>query len=324
MISRNFKVTFISRNIKHNLLCISRQTILVLFSIVGFTAHSQNFVEGLIKDESSNIQLSFSNIYIDSTRVGTIADTTGYFKLNVPDTLTSGVLVVKHLGYSTINMPVDDLVNTKQVIYLNKNNIPLTVFEKDAKRGKKMKRRTAGSKKRKSEGYFYGDYGREYALFIENNREFKGYISKVKFYITEKGKADSPFRIRIYGVNSQSGAPHKELLDESIVVSASVGNEWVVVDVLKHVLKIPKDGFFVSMEWLPAFAYEEPKEALDITTNHYQIPVLGATNEFGMQGLTWTRKHLSSWSVPIVPANSINVINAKIGVELLVKKRNAD
>lgn len=80
-------------------------------------------------------------------------------------------------------------------------------------------------------------------------------------------------------------------------------------------------GFFVAMEWLPVA--EERSYAGKgygaISSSNGQV--LGATNEFGMEGITWSKNFLRPWSVSVIPIESINRINAKIGAELKVYRK---
>ena len=70
----------------------------------------------------------------------------------------------------------------------------------------------------------------------------------------------------------------------------------------------------------PLFPFLSFSAAVENKLNTYNA--LGATDEFGMIGLTYLRNYRGDWIVPIIPMNSINVLNAKIGAEILIRKNN--
>ena len=292
-----------------------------LLMLLSGNLFSQSSVEGYVKSEADNRILPFSNAYISNTSVGTITDSFGYFKLFIPDSLFDRDLIIQHLGYHNDTLDVTDVINGNQIVYLTQSNVDLPLYEvRSKKNSKNLKRKRRGSKRNQNDGFYYGIAGDETALFISNEDQSKGYISKVRFYITDKGNSENPFRVRLYQIDEKTQAPGKAILNVSIIASASEGNEWVNINLLKYAIKLPKNGFFISMEWLPPKTNNETTNSVENKLNTYNA--LGATDEFGMIGLTYLRNYRGDWIVPIIPMNSINVLNAKIGAEILIRKNN--
>lgn len=209
-----------------------RFTFFLLIVLLSKDIFSQNVIDGFVKDKSSNEFVPFSNVYMDGTSVGTITDSLGKFSLELPDSLVNSVLMVSNIGYESYSMLVEDAINTTQIIYLNKKDLDLPVFEKSAKKTRKLKTKTTGSKKKRNEGYYYFGYGAQTALYFHNDKNYRGFISKVKFYISDHGFPDTPFRVHVYSVDKRTGAPDKEILKTNTITSGVMGNEWVVVDFL--------------------------------------------------------------------------------------------
>jgi len=56
--------------------------------------------------------------------------------------------------------------------------------------------------------------------------------------------------IRLYSVDSVTIEPSKLLLTHDIIVSGNKGDEWVEYEFVART-QVPKNGFYVAMEWLP-------------------------------------------------------------------------
>jgi|SRR5690554_2829044 len=297
------------------------------FFIISFFltvfSFAQQHVEGYVKDSDNDSIVPYCHVYIDSTSHGTIGDSNGYFEMEIPDSLSHFDLIVKTLGYENYVGQVSELTGTSNVIYLHKKSSDLPSFEVSDRREKKLKTKSAGSKKKKNNGFYFSDFGDETALFFDNENGRKGYISKVKFFITNQGFPDTPFRVRIYEADKKSDGPGKEILDKNITASAVTGDEWVTIDLLKHGIKIPKAGFFVAMEWLPV-SKERAYETKHSSTAGGQC--LGGTHEFGVVSLTWYKVFpRNTWTQSPVYPNTYRQLNAKIAAELMVyKQRYAD
>ena len=288
---------------------------LTLFFLTTISLGQQR-VEGYVKDGDNDSIIPYCHVYIDSTSHGTVSNSDGYFELEIPDSLSHLDLIVKSLGYENYVGKLSDLADDATVINLKKKLSNLPVFEISASREKRLETAFVGSKRKKSNGGYLLIYGHEAALFFDNKNGNKGYISKVKFFITDKGFPDTPFRVRVYEADSISGRPGREILKKSIIASGTTGNEWVIVDLLNQGIKIPKNGFFIAMEWLPISKEKEYQNLLHPTAGGQG---LGAIRESKAGSLTWIRGFLTDWGkAPIYYKN--NYLNALIAADLLIYK----
>lgn len=67
-------------------------------------------------------------------------------------------------------------------------------------------------------------------------------------------KEGSIFRIRIYDMDSITGAPSKDLCNEIIEIKTDKKN--TIIDLEQYAINIPQRDFFVSIEWLKIQANE--------------------------------------------------------------------
>lgn len=143
--------------------------------------------------------------------------------------------------------------------------------------------------------YFYS-YGSEVALYFPNNDSLRGIISGARFYIKEDGFPETKFRVNVYNANA-NGSPGQPILLESVIASATKGNQWVVVDLSKYQLEIPKNGFFIAMEWLPESKNKAYKK--DWAAKSFNGQVLGGANkDIDEPSFQWSRSLGGDWMHP--------------------------
>ena len=84
---------------------------------------------------------------------------------------------------------------------------------------------------------------------MDNEEGVKAIIQNVSFFISSDGKPKTPFRVRFYEVK-EDGSPGQDLTQKNIIVVAKKGNAWFKIDVSKYKILVPKNGYFVAMEWI--------------------------------------------------------------------------
>ncbi len=85
---------------------------LVLLTINFQLKAQYNFISGTVKDVETMQPLGFCNIALIHSKVGTITNTYGYFKISIPTNLSSARLAISMMGYKT---------DTLQIILSNSN-----------------------------------------------------------------------------------------------------------------------------------------------------------------------------------------------------------
>lgn len=229
--------------LKHAFLII----LLTRISIIGI---GQNLVlNGKVVDSKTAEPLSFSTIEIKSLKTGTIADKNGDFLLTVnSQNVILDTIEFSYLGYFKTKMSINDFKKLNSaVIKLNVNVFELNEIVVVPK---KYKLEKIGVTDGKNDRVQYANiFNGNLENFIENKKQKNGFIKSVSYYIGEEGHPETPFRIRIYGLDKVKGCPGEDLLKQNIIVY-STKSGWFNVDVSKYNIPFPIDGAFVMMEWI--------------------------------------------------------------------------
>jgi antitoxin component YwqK of YwqJK toxin-antitoxin module len=79
-----------------------------------------SFVRGTVQESATGNAVPFAGIFIKGTIIGTISDSLGNFKLNIPKSKLKDTLIVSSVGYSTYKQNISYFKNLKKVeIYLS-------------------------------------------------------------------------------------------------------------------------------------------------------------------------------------------------------------
>lgn len=156
----------------------------------------------------------------------------------------------------------------------------------------------AGTRRKRPQGRFLhcdSTSFSEMALFIPNLDQRQAILHKVSYYVPWGGNQRSPFRVRIY--ENDEGKPGKDLLDESVVIRPKWWKRWKEARIGLYNITLPKEGFFVSMEWLrDEGAYTDRMKMKDGSTRSKQCfgQILGMADE-PKEYRGWTRSNGGAW-----------------------------
>ncbi len=139
--------------------------------------------------------------------------------------------------------------------------------------------------------------GSEVAIFLWSNGLKRSKLQEVCFYITKDGVPNADFRVHVYALDTNY-MPGKDLLDSTLILHATKGDEWVKADLGEMNIPIGK-GVFISMEWLSGSG-DNPNVVTskkDLAEVHYNAQVLGMTGGYSKGGsLTFNRsKKYPEW-----------------------------
>jgi len=95
-------------------------TVLVLFVLSATIQAQKTSISGIVKDAGNGEPIIGANVFEKGTTNGTITNLDGQFSLSVP---TNATLVIKYVGYTTIEMPVAG--KKSLIIQLNEDAIAL-------------------------------------------------------------------------------------------------------------------------------------------------------------------------------------------------------
>lgn len=201
-------------------------------------------VLGQISGKVVNAQhqpISLANIWVMDGSDGATTDSLGMFTIS--SALAKDTLVINASGYHLLK---EEAEKTNTVV-LQAYEIPqpalLVLPEKSF-------HHTIGNAHFENMYFTPGNVPYMYGRFFENNDEIKTvqYIDKVIIY-TKSAVAAATIKVRFLRMN-EYGCPSDDLLLEPIIVDIKRGTKKNLVQVLKHNIKVPKNGVFVAVEWL--------------------------------------------------------------------------
>jgi hypothetical protein len=252
-------------------------------------------------------------------RSSTLSDSSGFYRIKVG--IPEDTLVFEALGYYSKKIIVKNL-KCDSLIILNQKNFEIGQVEIKAKK-KKTKNVRLGYQKNSFPSKYMLSPGSQIAVFFSNDKHYNALISKVGYFIKESGFPNANFRVRIYDNDANFNAPLHDLLDTNLIVHGAKGEEWVVVDVKKYSIKMPYNGYFVAMEWLPSSSeLDYYPSNLPGYTGYGQV--LGGTNELKKFPVnTWTKNFPYRW-LKADQSNMLNTMNAAINSEIIVLHENSN
>ncbi len=243
---------------------------------------------GIIKDSESHKPVSFANVAIVEVKKGTSSDYNGIFELNIDSSDLNRNLYISCLNYKDLRIKISELtIGKRNEISLEKRIYEVPEIVVSSKKEKKKEITLNKLKKSKINGrltcynlpLIHARYF-PYDSRLENVNHIK-YIN-IAFKKCRK-KKKSKVRIRILSNHSEYNMPDKDILCEDLIVFVKSG--ITKIDISKYNITMPRDGVFVSVEWL---IIEENKYD-DIYYNHktrtFYAPILGAN--YYQQSSTW-------------------------------------
>ena len=194
--------------------------------------------------------IPYVNIWIENENIGATSNADGVFEITT-DT-TDKNIVFSALGYQTLTIPVNEIKDNVTLINSAEELDEVVLI----KRKNELTKIVGYFKKKDVKNNFasgvtpwivarYFPYKEEYAKtpFLKE----LGFITNTRF---RKSKAKiGKVNLRFYSVD-KNGFPGDYLHDENILVSFKRGKQITIADLSDFNILIPKDGFFVAIEWL--------------------------------------------------------------------------
>lgn len=214
--------------------------VLLLLSVCTY---AQRNIFGIIKNEAGR---PIPSCLIQAGNNQYYSDNNGHFSLIHTG---SAPLIIHNLAYHTkeVSVTADTLHITLSFKFNDLQEAKIT----GSKSTGKLKQAIMGSKKLKPHGVCTMHTGNEVAIFLSADSSRHGYLSHVYYYITDEGLPGAKFRVHVYDIDT-SYLPGQDLVDSTVIIHGTAGNEWVSVDLSS--LRIPvARGVFISMEWLEGY-----------------------------------------------------------------------
>ena len=99
----------------------ARHIAILFILILSFNSTGQSTtVEGYVYEDSTEYPLTFAKVFFLGTQVGTTTDTTGYFKISIPErAITHDSIVVTYLGYLSQQVAIERGIEQKITVNLH-------------------------------------------------------------------------------------------------------------------------------------------------------------------------------------------------------------
>lgn len=184
---------------------IARLLLTVTFLAFLFSANAQRTFEGTVKDPQQN-PIPYCSIGIKNSRVATVANENGTFKLVVPDSLASSHIIFSAIGFFDRQIPQKELKSGATIELKEK---VFTINEVVIK-GAKLKEKTVGQQSRPmitfskmfdqnipsiEQGNIYNIFGqtllKAYNFYIMPSSKFASITLKLNIYTVKNDLPDS-------------------------------------------------------------------------------------------------------------------------------------
>lgn len=229
---------------------------ILLIILVSDSLFGQIIIEGKILDKNTRRPISYANLGVVNSNVGTISNPDGSFSIIIPQRLRDDTLTFSALGFSKRAIAVSDLnQRERNTIFLDERPILLETITINERRGKSRTFELGNAAFRGGVIETDTTYaGRAVALLIENREpffqkdlQFPVYFEKARLRIFKNNLDSFKFRIRLNEIDSVTGQPGSDLLQQSIVVESTMRKGWLEFDLTSLGLQI-NGPFFITFE----------------------------------------------------------------------------
>lgn len=226
----------------------------VFLLFISNASFTQQEIQGKIMDRNTQEPIPYANIGLEGSNVGTISNIDGSFSILVPEKYRKDTLNFSALGYSTKRIPLLLISSKKKLtIDLSEKTTWLETLIVETKR-EKNRIFEVGNKSFRG-GVLETDTlyaGGSTALLIDprlSSVELPVYLQKASLRIFKNNLDTLKFRIRLHAVDSVTGQPSDDLLQESRVAISTLRKGWLTFDLSQISYQITKP-FFITFEQL--------------------------------------------------------------------------
>jgi len=201
-------------------------------------------INGIVVDKKTGKPIEYANIWVEKQDIGTTSEQNGkfFFEQNI----LNQKLIITAIGYEECKILIESS-NIK--IELN----PKTYEIKEViVRPRKRQELTIDYFKKSSLRNFLICSGTPWIVakyFAYKPIYEKTPILKKIEILTISEYNSATFNLRLFNANTK-GEPTSDILNKNIIVTAQKGKNKTSIDLSNYNISIPKEGFFVSFEWL--------------------------------------------------------------------------
>lgn len=248
-----------------------RTLVLIILLFPSFLLKAQLKMEGKIIDSVINTAIPFATVGVKNRSIGTVADSTGRFELQVPlDSIgNNNPVVISCIGYRSVEINGQNLKDGVHTIRLS----PLAVsLNQVAVRPVKFKIKTFGrtgssafmsTKMIAEHNHTSDELGKEIGTVIDIDKNCR--LTAFNMHVIFNHFQNIKFRLNIYGI--KDGIPDTLIIKDNILLDVGhIRQQWVSVDLSKYQLYL--QGFnkvAVAIQWLKSEIGDDPKRSFNIS-----------------------------------------------------------
>lgn len=218
---------------------------------------AQVIIKGKVLEKANEKPVSYVNIGVLNSTIGTISNSDGSFSILIPASHLEESLLFSAIGYETITIAVKAIVLNKEVVvHLDEKAIYLDeVIISTSVEKEKLSWLGHGKRHLMVQGQMYVDSisaGGAMALLVEKKDDINlKFIDQAKLFITRSTEPEFKVRVRFLEVDSSNNnLPGRDIFNESIVVTSDINRGWITFDLSSYDITIKDESFFLVFEWI--------------------------------------------------------------------------
>lgn len=212
---------------------------------------AQRTINGKVIGLSDKAPLSYANIGIRNSSIGTLSNEDGSFSISIPQKYEKDTLTFSALGFSERSVPITTISGNPATIDLTRTLILLREVVISSNREKAITGEFGNRYWQGPHGVMYADSihaGAAMALLITPN-VYPSYPEKARVRIQGNSLGTCKIRLRLLKVDSLSGLPGEDLLHENVIIQSDMQKGWLNVDLKTYNITI-NSPFYLTVEWI--------------------------------------------------------------------------
>lgn len=221
---------------------------ILLLLLFPFMVSAQSMLSGWVVDAKTKQPVAFATVGLIRANSGVTATEAGQFTIGTVQSLLKDTLVVSCVGYQTKKVAVKDLSGDSIRIELDayvQELTPVVVGKRDWNYVRLNEYSGCGNSSIGSSGYATQLAQR---FSAPKAGAMLHRIQLCRFSIALLVPEKTVFRLRVYDIDSLTGAPGADLCKRTIEVKTN--KRTVIVDLDSLQIMIPRKEFFIAVEWL--------------------------------------------------------------------------
>lgn len=228
--------------------------LVLLIAIIsnGQVAYGQGVIKGILLNKDNKKPIPYAAVGIIELGIGTITNRDGTFKLALKSNQKEENINFSSIGYESLTISAEKLLKeSKNIIYLKEKITKLEEVEVSDKRLSGRRRKVIGNSQFNT-GTLRLDSrknGGAMALLVSNDKDDYKLID-AKLFIVNSSFESYKLRARVMEVDSVSGLPGQDIMEEVFVSTFSTKKGWVEFDFRDKRVHIDDKEFYLVFEWV--------------------------------------------------------------------------